>query len=65
MSYVSLISTSNAPFGLLPVFSTMIVNFTRSLPATFDSVASMGVASNPAGGPDVMVPMKEGPGAPG
>ena len=65
MSYVSLILTSNAPFGLLPVFSTMIANFTRSLPATFESVASMGFSCNPPGGPDVMVPVKEAPAFPG
>ena len=57
--------TSNAPFGLLPVFSTIMANLTRSLPATFDSVASMGVVFNPFGGPDVMVPEKDEPGWPG
>ena len=65
MSYVSLIVTSNAPFGLLPVFSTMIVNFTRSLPATLASVASIGVVARPSGGPDVTVPEKDAPDNPG
>ena len=59
---VSRIATSKAPFTPLPVFSTMIVNFTRSLPTTFESVASIGVDASPV---ELIVPVKAAPGAPG
>ncbi len=61
-SKTSLSVTSKAPFGPLPVFSTMMQNFTRSLPSTFESVALIGVVARPL---DVTVPVKAAPGWPG
>ena len=61
-SKMSLNETSKAPCWPLPVFCTMMQNFTRSLPTTFDRVESIGCVAKP---PDVTVPVNDAPGMPG
>ena len=55
-------ATSKAPLTPLPVFSTTMQNFTRSLPSTFERLESIGWLARPE---DVIVPVKAVPGWPG
>ena len=61
-SKASRMATSKAPLTPLPVFSTTMQNFTRSLPSTFERLESIGWLARPE---DVIVPVKAAPGWPG